>query len=159
MLCYFLSMDSIDRKLLSLLQDDASMPLQDIAARVGLSVNPCWRRIKRMESEGIIRARVAVLDPEKVGLNVTVFVRIKIREHTSEWVKRFAAAIRSIAEIAECHRMGGDVDYMLKVIVADIAGYDRVYKQLIAKVPGLGEVSALFSMERIKYTTKIEPPA
>jgi Lrp/AsnC family transcriptional regulator len=151
-------MDSIDRKLLSLLQDDASMPLQDIAARVGLSVNPCWRRIKRMESEGIIRARVAVLDPEKVGLNVTVFVRIKIREHTSEWVKRFAAAIRSIAEIAECHRMGGDVDYMLKVVVADIAGYDRVYKQLITRVPGLAEVSALFSMERIKYTTKIEPP-
>ena len=151
-------MDSIDRKLLSLLQDDASMPLQDIAARVGLSVNPCWRRIKRMESEGIIRARVAVLDPEKVGLNVTVFVRIKIREHTSEWVKRFAAAIRSIAEIAECHRMGGDVDYMLKVIVADIAGYDRVYKELITRVPGLADVSALFSMERIKYTTKIEPP-
>jgi Lrp/AsnC family transcriptional regulator len=152
-------MDSIDRKLLSLLQDDASMPLQDIAARVGLSVNPCWRRIKRMESEGIIRARVAVLDPEKVGLNVTVFVRIKIREHTSEWVKRFAAAIRSIAEIAECHRMGGDVDYLLKVIVADIAGYDRVYKELITRVPGLADVSALFSMERIKYTTKIEPPS
>ncbi|MGC1523455.1 MAG: Lrp/AsnC family transcriptional regulator [Steroidobacteraceae bacterium] len=151
-------MDSIDRKLLSLLQDDASLPLQDVAARVGLSVNPCWRRIKRMESEGIIRARVAVLDPEKVGLNVTVFVRIKIREHTPEWVKRFAAAIRSIAEIAECHRMGGDIDYMLKVIVADIAEYDRVYKELITKVPGLADVSALFSMERIKYTTKIEPP-
>ena len=152
-------MDSIDRKLLSLLQDDASMPLQDVAARVGLSVNPCWRRIKRMESEGIIRARVAVLDPEKIGLKVTVFVRIRIREHTSEWVKRFAVAIRSIAEIAECHRIGGDVDYMLKVIVADIAGYDRVYKQLIARVPGLANVSALFSMERIKYTTKIEPPS
>ena len=151
-------MDAIDRKLLSLLQDDASMPLQDIAARVGLSVNPCWRRIKRMESEGIIRARVAVLDPEKVGLNVTVFVRIKIREHTAEWVKRFAAAIRSIAEIAECHRLGGDVDYMLKIIVADIAGYDRVYKELITRVPGLADVSALFSMERIKYTTKIVPP-
>jgi Lrp/AsnC family transcriptional regulator len=148
----------MDRKLLSLLQDDASMALQDIAARVGLSVNPCWRRIKRMESEGIIRARVAVLDPEKVGLNVTVFVRIKIREHTSEWVKRFAAAVRSIAEIAECHRIGGDIDYMLKVIVADIADYDRVYKELITKVPGLADVSALFSMERIKYTTKIEPP-
>jgi Lrp/AsnC family transcriptional regulator len=151
--------DSIDRKLLSLLQDDASMPLQDIAARVGLSINPCWRRIKRMESEGVIRARVAVLDPEKIGLNLTVFVRIKIREHTSEWVKRFAAAIRSMAEIAECHRMGGDVDYMLKIIVADMAGYDRVYKQLITRVPGLAEVSALFSMERIKYTTKMEPPA
>jgi Lrp/AsnC family transcriptional regulator len=151
-------MDAIDRKLLSLLQDDASMPLQDIAARVGLSVNPCWRRIKRMESEGIIRARVAVLDPEKVGLSVTVFVRIKIKEHTSEWVKRFGSAIRSIAEIVECHRMGGDVDYLLKVIVADIAGYDRVYKQLITRVPGLADVSALFSMERIKYTTKIELP-
>jgi len=153
------AMDSIDRRLLSLLQDDASMPLQDIAARVGLSVNPCWRRIKRMESEGIIRARVAVLDPEKVGLHVTVFVRIKVREHTSDWVKRFAAAVRSIAEIAECHRMGGDVDYLLKVVVADIAGYDRVYKQLISKVPGLADVSGLFSMEQIKYTTKIEPPA
>jgi Lrp/AsnC family transcriptional regulator len=151
--------DSTDRKLLSLLQDDASIPLHDIAARVGLSVNPCWRRIKRMEKDGVIRARVAVLDPEKVGLKVTVFVRIKIREHTADWVKRFAAGVRSIAEIAECHRIGGDVDYMLKVIVADIAAYDRVYKQLISKVPGLGEVSALFSMERIKYTTKIEPPA
>ena len=153
------AMDSIDRRLLSLLQDDASTPLQDIAARVGLSVNPCWRRIKRMEAAGIIRARVAVLDPDKVGLHVTVFVRIKVREHTSDWVKRFAAAVRSIAEIAECHRMGGDVDYLLKVVVADIAGYDRVYNQLISKVPGLADVSALFSMERIKYTTKIEPPA
>lgn len=151
-------MDSIDRRLLSLLQDDASMPLQDIAARVGLSVNPCWRRIKRMESEGIIRARVAVLDPDKVGLSVTVYVRIKVREHTADWVKRFAAAVRSIAEIAECHRLGGDVDYLLKVVVADIAGYDKVYKHLIGKVPGLADVSALFSMERIKSTTKIEPP-
>jgi len=151
-------MDAVDRKLLSLLQDDASIPLQDIAARVGLSVNPCWRRIKRMESEGIIRARVAVLDPDKLGLHVTVFVRIKIREHTADWVKRFATAIRSIPEIAECHRIGGDIDYLLKVIVADIASYDRVYNQLIAKVPGLADVSALFSMERIKYTTRIEPP-
>jgi Lrp/AsnC family transcriptional regulator len=151
-------MDSIDRKLLSLLQDDSSIPLQDIAARVGLSVNPCWRRIKRLESEGIIRARVAVLDPDKLGLHVTVFVRIKIREHTADWVKRFATAIRAIPEIAECHRIGGDIDYLLKVIVADIASYDRVYNQLIAKVPGLADVSALFSMERIKYTTRIEPP-
>ena len=151
-------MDSIDRKLLSLLQDDASIPLQDMATRVGLSVNPCWRRIKRMESEGIIRARVAVLDPEKLGLNVTVFVRIKIREHSADWVKRFAIAVKSIPEILECHRIGGDIDYLLKVIVADIAGYDRVYKRLIARVPSLADVSALFSMERITYTTKIEPP-
>jgi Lrp/AsnC family transcriptional regulator len=151
-------MDATDRKLLSLLQDDSSIPLQDIAAQVGLSVNPCWRRIKRMEAEGIIRARVAMLDPDKLGLKVTVFVRIKIREHSADWIKRFAAAVCAVPEIAECHRIGGDVDYMLKVIVADIAGYDRVYKHLIAKVPGLADVSALFSMERIKYTTKIEPP-
>lgn len=153
-----MTLDSIDRKLLSLLQDDASMPLQDVAARVGLSVNPCWRRIKRMEAQGIIRARVAVLNPDKVGLHVTVFVRIKIREHSADWVKRFGAAIRSIPEVAECHRIGGDIDYLLKVVVADIAGYDRVYKQLIGKVAGLADVSALFSMERIKDTTKIEPP-
>jgi Lrp/AsnC family transcriptional regulator len=153
-----MAMDSTDRKLLSLLQDDASLPLQDLAAEVGLSVNPCWRRIKRMEAQGIIRARVAVLDPDKIGLRLTVFVRIKIREHSADWVKRFAAAIRSIGEIAECHRIGGDVDYLLKVLVADMAGYDRVYKQLIAKIPGLADVSALFSMERIKYTTKMEPP-
>src|SRR5260370_4667917 len=115
-------MDSKDRKILSLLQDDALIALQDVASRVGLSVNPCWRRIKRMESEGIIRARVAVLDPEKLGLNVTAFVRIKIREHSADWVKRFAVAVKSIPEIAECHRIGGDIDYLLKVIVADIAG-------------------------------------
>ncbi|MGA2189885.1 MAG: Lrp/AsnC family transcriptional regulator [Steroidobacteraceae bacterium] len=151
-------MDTIDRKLLSLLQDDASIPLQDVAVRVGLSVNPCWRRIKRMESDGIIRGRVAVVDPEKLGLNVTVFVRIKVREHSAEWVLRFADAVQSISEIAECHRIGGDVDYLLKVMVADIASYDRVYRQLIARVPNLADVSALFSMERIKCTTKIEPP-
>lgn len=153
-----MSLDSTDRKLLSLLQDDASLPLQDLAADVGLSVNPCWRRIKRMEAQGIIRARVAVLDPDKIGLHLTVFVRIKVREHSADWVKRFAAAVRSIGEIAECHRIGGDVDYLLKVLVADMAGYDGVYRQLIAKIPGLADVSALFSMERIKYTTKMEPP-
>src|SRR5258706_16013372 len=102
-------MDSKDRKILSLLQDDALIALQDVASRVGLSVNPCWRRIKRMESEGIIRARVAVLDPDKLGLHLTVFVRIKVREHTADWVKRFAAAVQSLPEIAEAHRLGGDV--------------------------------------------------
>ncbi|MGB6307830.1 MAG: Lrp/AsnC family transcriptional regulator [Steroidobacteraceae bacterium] len=153
-----MSLDSTDRKLLSLLQDDASLPLQDLAADVGLSVNPCWRRIKRMEAQGVIRARVAVLDPDKIGLHLTVFVRIKVREHSADWVKRFAAAVRSIGEIAECHRIGGDVDYLLKVLVADMAGYDGVYRQLISKIPGLADVSALFSMERIKYTTKMEPP-
>jgi Lrp/AsnC family transcriptional regulator len=152
------SLDSLDRAILSLLQDDAALPLQEIAGRVGLSTNPCWRRIKRMEAEGVIRGRVALLDPDKVGLKVTVYVRIKTREHNVEWVQRFADAVQSIAEIAECHRIGGDVDYLLKVVVADIAAYDRVYRQLITRVPSLVDVSALFSMERIKSTTKLELP-
>jgi Lrp/AsnC family transcriptional regulator len=153
------SLDSLDRAILSLLQDDAALPLQEIAGRVGLSTNPCWRRIKRMEADGVIRGRVALLDPDKVGLKVTVYVRIKTREHNAEWVKRFADAVHSISEIAECHRIGGDVDYLLKVVVADIAGYDRVYRQLITRVPSLVDVSALFSMERIKSTTKLELPS
>jgi Lrp/AsnC family transcriptional regulator len=153
------SLDSLDRAILSLLQDDAALPLQEIAARVGLSTNPCWRRVKRMEADGVIRGRVALLDPDKVGLKVTVYVRIKTREHNVEWVRRFADAVQSIAEIAECHRIGGDVDYLLKVVVADIAAYDRVYRQLITRVPSLVDVSALFSMERIKSTTKLELPS
>jgi Lrp/AsnC family transcriptional regulator len=153
------SLDSLDRAILSLLQDDAALPLQEIAGRVGLSTNPCWRRIKRMEADGVIRGRVALLDPDKVGLKVTVYVRIKTREHNVEWVKRFADAVQTIAEIAECHRIGGDVDYLLKVVVADIAGYDRVYRQLITRVPSLVDVSALFSMERIKSTTRLELPS
>lgn len=152
-------LDSIDRQILGILQRDASTPLAELATQVGLSVNPCWRRIKRMETDGVIRARVALLDAEKVGLKVTIFVRIKTREHSAEWVKRFAAAVEAIPEIAECHRIGGDVDYLLKVIVTDIAAYDGVYRQLIARVPSLADVSALFSMERIKSTTTLELPA
>src|ERR1700682_5003236 len=150
------SLDSADLEILRLLQDDASLPLQEIATRIGLSVNPCWRRIKRMESDGIILGRVALLDPDKVGLTVTVYVRIKTREHSAEWVKQFADAVQSIPEIAECHRIGGDVDYLLKVVVANIAAYDRVYRQLVARAPSLADVSALFSMERMKSTTKLE---
>ena len=153
------ALDKIDRDILSILQWDASLPIQQIADQVGLSVNPCWRRIRRLESEGIIRGRVALVDPEKVGLGLTIFVRIKTREHSAAWAEKLAAVIASMDEISECHRIGGDVDYLLKVTVPDIAGYDRVYKELIARVPNLTDVSALFSMERLKSSTRLLIPA
>jgi Lrp/AsnC family transcriptional regulator len=152
-------LDDLDRQILALLQDDASLPIQQIADQVGLSVNPCWRRIRRMEADGVIRGRVALVDPEKVGLALTIFVRVKTREHTATWAEKLAEVIASMDEISECHRIGGDVDYLLKVTVPDIAGYDRVYKELIARVPNLTDVSALFSMERLKNSTRLLIPA
>ena len=151
-------LDALDRQILGLLQQDASLPIQQIADTVGLSVNPCWRRIRRMEADGIIRGRVAIVDPEKVGLALTIFVRVKTREHSAAWAEKLAEVIASMDEISECHRIGGDVDYLLKVTVPDIAGYDRVYKELIARVPNLTDVSALFSMERLKNTTRLLIP-
>jgi len=152
-------LDKIDREILALLQKDASVPIQQIADRVGLSVNPCWRRIRRMEAQGIIQGRVALVDPAKVGLGLTIFVRVKTREHSTAWAEKLAEVIASMDEISECHRIGGDVDYLLKVTVPDIAGYDRVYKELIARVPSLTDVSALFSMERLKSSTRLSIPA
>ncbi len=151
-------MDSLDRQILALLQEDASLPIQQIADQVGLSLNPCWRRIRRMEADGIIKGRVALVDPEKVGLTLTIFVRVKTREHSAAWAEKLAEVIASMDEISECHRIGGDVDYLLKVTVPDIAGYDRVYKELIARVPNLTDVSALFSMERLKSSTRLSIP-
>ena len=152
-------LDDLDRKILALLQDDASLPIQQIADQVGLSVNPCWRRIRRMEADGVIRGRVALVDPEKVGLALTIFVRVKTREHSAAWAEKLVEVIASMDEISECHRIGGDVDYLLKVTVPDIAGYDRVYKELIARVPNLTDVSALFSMERLKSSTRLSIPS
>ena len=152
-------LDALDRQILALLQEDASLPIQQIADQVGLSVNPCWRRIRRMEADGIIKGRVAIVDPEKVGLALTIFVRVKTREHSAAWAEKLVEVIASMDEISECHRIGGDVDYLLKVTVSDIAGYDRVYKELIARVPNLTDVSALFSMERLKSSTRLSIPA
>ncbi|WP_296678359.1 Lrp/AsnC family transcriptional regulator [Novosphingobium sp.] len=150
--------DSLDWAILRELQNDASLPVHAIGERIGLSHNACWRRIKRLEESGVIARRVALLDPEKVGLGTTVFVAIRTNRHDPGWLDAFSRAIASIDEIAECHRMAGDVDYLLKLSVRDIAHYDRIYRKLIAAVPDLADVSSSFSMERMKASTALPRP-
>ena len=145
-------MDAIDRKILTVLQDDASLSVAEIGNRVGLSSTPCWKRIQRLEADGIILKRVALVNPDRVGFGITVFVSIETGDHSQDWLDRFAEVVGAMPEVMEFHRMAGDVDYMLRVVVPDIAGYDAFYKKLIAAVP-LKNVTSRFAMERIKATT------
>ncbi len=147
-------MDDIDRHILSCLQEDSTQSVADIAERVGLSTTPCWRRIQILEREGVIERRVALLDPDRMNVGVTVFVRLKTSQHNIEWLEKFAAAVSEIPEIVEIYRMSGDVDYLLRVVVPDIAAYDGVYKRLVAAAD-FQDVSSTFAMERIKYTTAL----
>ncbi len=146
--------DETDRVLLRSLQSDARLSLEALAEAASISLNTCWRRVKRLEDAGVIARRVALIDPDRVGLGQTVFVAIRTREHSAAWLGRFAEAVRSIPEVIEFYRMAGDVDYLLKVQVASVADYDRVYKQLISKVE-LADVSATFAMECLKNTTEL----
>lgn len=147
-------MDAIDRKILVLLQDDASLSVAEIGHRVGLSSTPCWKRIQKLETEGVITKRVALVDPDKIGLGITVFVSIETADHSEEWLDRFAKTVGAMPEVMEFYRMAGDVDYMLRVVATDIAGYDAFYKRLIATVP-LKNVTSRFAMEKIKSTTAL----
>lgn len=147
-------MDAIDRKILSVVQQDASLSVAEIGQRVGLSSTPCWKRLQRLESDGVIARRVALIDPEKVGLGMTVFVSIETGDHSQEWLNQFAATVSEMPEVMEFYRMAGDVDYTLRVVVSDIAAYDAFYKKLIAAVP-LKNVTSRFAMERIKSTTEL----
>jgi Lrp/AsnC family transcriptional regulator len=147
-------MDVLDRKILNLLQEDATLPVASIAERVGLTATPCWRRIQKLEEAGIIRRRVALLDRSRLNVGVTVFVAVHTNQHNMAWYERFARAVSEIDEIVGFYRMSGDVDYLLHVVVPDIAGYDAVYKRLIAKIE-LSDVSSSFAMEVIKETTRL----
>ena len=151
-------MDAIDRKILGVLQEDSSLSVAEVGSRVGLSSTPCWKRIQKLEAEGVIQKRVAVVDPEKIGLGVTVFVAIETGDHSEDWLGRFAEAVRAMPEVMEFYRMAGDVDYMLRVVVPDIAGYDTFYKKLIGTVP-LKNVPSRFAMEKIKSVTALPVPA
>ena len=147
-------MDKIDRKILALLQKDATVPVAEIGRKVGLSTTPCWRRIQKMEEDGVIRGRVAILNPSRVNAGVTVFVSIRTNEHTESWLRKFAAVVEDFTEVVEFYRMSGEIDYLLRVVVPDIAAYDTFYKKLIAKI-ALTDVSSSFAMEQIKYTTAL----
>ena len=147
-------MDDMDRRILKILQLDSSLAASDVARRVGLSASPCWKRINRLQSEGIIKRRTAVLDAERLGFGLTVFVSIKTGEHSSGWLKDFADKITAMPEVMEFHRMAGEVDYMLKVVVRDMQSFDQFYKRLI-DMTALSDVTSRFSMETIKETTAL----
>jgi Lrp/AsnC family transcriptional regulator len=147
-------MDRLDKKILRLLQEDSTLAVADIAKKVGLSTTPCWRRIQKFEEDGVIRRRVALLDPVKINVKVTVFVSIRTNAHSIEWLKRFSEVIQEFPEVVEFYRMSGDVDYLLRVVVPDIGAYDAFYKRLIAKIE-IRDVSSAFAMEQIKYTTEM----
>jgi Lrp/AsnC family transcriptional regulator len=150
-------LDGHDIAILAVLQDDADLPVAQVAERVHLSPNACWRRIKRLEEDGFISRRVALLDSRKLRAGVTVFVTLKATEHTDEWAESLAAAVRKTPEVVELYRMSGAADYLLKILVEDIAAYDRVYKRL-SRAVRLADVSSAFAMEEIKHTTAIPLP-
>jgi Lrp/AsnC family transcriptional regulator len=146
------NMDLIDRRILDLLQADATLSIAEIADRVGLSQTPCWKRIQRLEAQGVIERRVALLNPEKLGLGLTVFVSVETNDHSQAWLARFAELVSAMPEVLEFYRMAGEVDYMLRVVVADMQAYDAFYKRLIAAV-SLKDVTSRFAMEQVKATT------
>ena len=146
-------LDKIDRKLLSLLQNDCTLSLQALADAVNLTTTPCWKRLKRLEDDGVIRAKVALLDPEKLGLGLTAFVLIKTQHHSSEWYHHFVQQVEHMPEILAFYRMAGEYDYLMQVQVADMKSYDAFYKRLVNAVKGLSDVTSSFAMEQIKSTT------
>ena len=147
-------LDGFDLKILARLQEDASLPLAELAQHVGLSPTPCWRRVQKLEAAGYIKGRVALLDRERLKAGVTVFITVKTSRHSMEWLERFHAAVEDLPEIVDFYRMSGDIDYLLKAYVADIAAYDALYKKLISRIE-LNDVTSMFAMEELKSTTAI----
>lgn len=147
-------MDRIDRLLLTALQRDATLTVQELADVAGLSKSACWRRVQQLEEQGVIGARVTLLDQEKLGLNLTVYSSIRTHEHTADWFARFYRMVTAMPNVMEVHRLSGDVDYLIRAVVPDMPSYDAMYKDMIAKVD-LYDVSSSFSMEKIKYTTAL----
>jgi Lrp/AsnC family transcriptional regulator len=148
------TMDGIDLRILDALQKDASQSVSAIAERVGISTAPCWRRIQKLENEGVIKRRVALLNRTQLNAGVTVFIAVRTNKHTVEWLEKFRKAVRDIPEIVDFYRMSGEIDYLLKAYVPDIASYDALYKKLISRIE-LSDVTSMFAMEELKSTTEI----
>jgi Lrp/AsnC family transcriptional regulator len=150
-------MDAIDRKILNVLQLDSSLSVAEIGHRVGLSSTPCWKRIQRLEADGVITRRVALVDQNKVGVGINVFVSVETGDHSQDWLERFAQTVSAMPEVLDFFRMAGDVDYLLRVVVPDMQAYDAFYKRLISAIP-LKNVTSRFAMEKIKSTTALPIP-
>ena len=147
-------MDAFDKKILSCLQADSRIALAELAQAVGLSTTPCWRRIQKLQAEGVIRGQVALLDRQALNVGVTVFVAIRTNQHNASWLERFAKAVVDFPEVMDCYRMAGEIDYLLRLVLPDIAAYDRFYKRLIERIE-LTDVTSMFAMEEIKSTTAL----
>ena len=147
-------LDELDVKILTILQRDSTRSVAEIGQEVGLSTTPCWRRIQKMDEAGVIERRVALLSPQKVNAGVTVIVQIKTDQHSHQWLEQFHKAVIEFPEVVEFYRMSGDIDYLLRVVVPDIAAYDVFYKKLISRIE-IAKVSSAFAMEQIKYTTEL----
>ena len=151
-----IELDSKDIKILNILQKDSTLSVQAISNEIGLTNNPCWRRIKRLQESGVIERNTISINRKLIGLGATAFVTLRIESHNIDWLDHFANCIKEMSEVIECHRMTGDVDYLLKIAVRDLNHYDLVYQKLVAKVPGLIDVSSTFSMEEIKSDVVID---
>jgi len=147
-------LDRIDFRILETLQKDASLSVSEVAEKAGISTAPCWRRIQKLESEGIIRRRVALLDRKRLNAQVTVFIAVKTNKHTADWLEKFRKVVRDLPEIVDFYRMSGEIDYLLKAFVPDIASYDALYKKLITRIE-LTDVTSMFAMEEMKSTTEV----
>lgn len=145
-------LNAVDRRILAILQEDSSLPVAEIAARVNLSATPVWRRIQKLQAAGVIERQVALLDPAKVGFDITVFVEVHTDDHSAAWLDKFAAVVADLPEVMEVYRMAGDIDYLLRVSVPTMAAFDAFYRQLIGRLP-LRNVTSRFAMERVKHTT------
>lgn len=150
-----MELDKTDRRLLSMLQQDGTLSLNELAEAVNLTTTPCWKRLKRLEEAGVIRKRVALLDAEKLGLAFTAFVLVKTSDHSHEWYSRFVDTVTPFPEVMEFYRMAGEYDYMMKVQVTDMKCFDRFYKKLVNSVDGISNVTSTFAMEPLKYTTAL----
>jgi Lrp/AsnC family transcriptional regulator len=149
--------DKVDLELIALLQKDVSLSIDELAARVGLTKTPCWRRVQKLEKSGVIRKKVALLDAAILGLGVSVFVQVKTNQHNTDWLKQFAETVSSFSEVVEFYRMAGEYDYLLRVVVKDIQAYDDFYKRFI-NATSLTDVTSNFSMEELKCTTELPLP-
>ena len=150
-----MQLDKIDRQLLSMLQKDSTLSLNELAEAVNLTTTPCWKRLKKLEESGVIQQRVALLNPERLGLSFIAFVMVKTNDHSHEWYQRFVATVDEYPEVMEFYRMAGEYDYMMKVLAKDMKHFDQFYKKLANRVDGLNNVTSTFAMESLKYTTAL----